>query len=226
MRGNHYLADLVGLVYLGLFLQEYPEAKQWLGYAAPKLETEMQHQVYADGVDHEGALPYHRLVAEMFLSAAILLKQNGLGFSAATMLCLEKMLEFAAAYTKPDGLCPLFGDTDDGRLHVLGSQPVNDHRYLLSTGAVLFHRGDLKARAVRFWEESAWLLGATSFHEFDRLPVAPAAESAAFAGGGYWIMRQGDDYLLVDCGDVGTRSRGGHGHNDILSFEWFLTGII
>jgi uncharacterized heparinase superfamily protein len=30
---------------------------------------------------------------------------------------------------------------------------------------------------------------------------------------------------VIDCGEVGMRGRGGHGHNDILSFELFLNGI-
>ncbi len=62
---------------------------------------------------------------------------------------LERMLEFVEAYTKPDGTVPLVGDADDGRVQKLGVQGINDHRYLLSTGAVLFERGDFKRAARR-----------------------------------------------------------------------------
>jgi len=224
VRGNHYLADLIGLVYLGLFLPEYPESKRWLDYALPRLDTEMQHQVHPDGVSHEGSIPYHRLVTELFMSVAILLKRNGLSLAPTTMQRLEKMVEFVGAYTKPDGLCPLLGDGDDGRLHVLGNQHINDHRYLLSTGAVIFRRGDFKHLASRFWEESAWLLGIGGWNTFEKLAEKQPRGSISFRDGGFFVMKQERDYLIVDCGDTGLRGRGGHGHNDMLSFELVLNG--
>ena len=51
---------------------------------------------------------------------------------------LERMCEFVLAYTKPDGRVPLIGDADDGRIQMLGSQAINDHRYLLSSAALIF----------------------------------------------------------------------------------------
>ncbi|HWM11727.1 MAG TPA: alginate lyase family protein [Solirubrobacteraceae bacterium] len=48
----------------------------------------------------------------------------------------------------------------------------------------------------------------------------PAAEGhAAFPDGGYWVLRGGDLWALVRCGDVGLNGLGGHAHNDALSFE-------
>ena len=37
-------------------------------------------------------------------------------------------------------------------------------------------------------------------------------------------MRHGALHMVIDCADVGTRGRGGHGHNDCLSFELFAFG--
>jgi uncharacterized heparinase superfamily protein len=53
----------------------------------------------------------------------------------------------------------------------------------------------------------------------------PAPGSTAFPDGGFYVLRTPDAHLIVDCGDVGMRGRGGHGHNDILSFELFLNGF-
>ena len=39
------------------------------------------------------------------------------------------------------------------------------------------------------------------------------------------MLRSAERHVIVDCGEVGMRGRGGHGHNDILSFELFLNGI-
>jgi hypothetical protein len=38
-------------------------------------------------------------------------------------------------------------------------------------------------------------------------------------------MRNPADHVFVDCGRVGLADRGGHGHNDCLSFEAMLDGV-
>jgi uncharacterized heparinase superfamily protein len=135
------------------------------------------------------------------------------------------MYEYVEAYTKPDGSVPLIGDADDGRIQKLGNEPINDHRYLLSTGAVVFGRGDLKRAAGRFWEDSFWLLGPDAVATFATIELDRSArQSKAFGDGGFFVLRSDDAHVIVDCGDVGMRGRGGHGHNDILSFEFWLKG--
>ena len=49
-------------------------------------------------------------------------------------------------------------------------------------------------------------------------PEGPFALPAA----GYFGDRRGGDYLIVDCGPVAPDYLIGHGHGDILSFEWSL----
>ena len=38
-------------------------------------------------------------------------------------------------------------------------------------------------------------------------------------------MRHGRSHLVIDAAEVGLRGRGGHGHNDVLSFELTLDGL-
>lgn len=228
LPSNHYIANLAGLAYLGLYLNEYPEAKKWLKYAINGLEIEMQRQVYSDGVDYEKSLPYHRLVTEMFLNLVILFQRNNIFLTPLFMKRLERMLEFIQAYLLPNGSCPLIGDNDDSRICKLGSQLINDHRYLLSTGAVLFRRPDFKRSAGRFWEESAWLLGSYGIGGFialgETVPENNNSQSSLFPNGGFGVMRSPTEHLVVDFGDSGRHGRGGHGHNDVLSFTLSLSG--
>ena len=121
----------------------------------PSSCTEIFKQIDADGVDFEQSTAYHRLVLEAFLTSYLLLAQArrarcrqraGSGSSA----CASS----SQAYTKPDGRAPLIGDADDGRIQILGTQAIGDHRYLLSNAAVLFGRGDFKAAAGRCWDET------------------------------------------------------------------------
>jgi hypothetical protein len=48
--------------------------------------------------------------------------------------------------------------------------------------------------------------------------------SAVFPDGGVYVLARGDDHVVIDCGPVGLAGRGGHGHNDCLSFEATLDG--
>ncbi|PYR42930.1 MAG: hypothetical protein DMF93_04440 [Acidobacteria bacterium] len=226
LNGNHYLCDGVGLVFLGCFFRRARAAGRWLELGRAIVEQEILTQTTADGVDFEVSTAYHRLVAEAFITTYELLRRSGESVPAACWDRLERMCEFVQAYTKPDGRAPLVGDADDGRIQILGGQPVNDHRYLLSTAAIGFERADFKASAGVCWEETFWLLGAEAPARFRRVADggAPPA-SAAFPQGGFYILRSRDAHLFVDCGEVGFGGRGGHGHNDILSFELFLNGF-
>jgi uncharacterized heparinase superfamily protein len=91
---------------------------------------------------------------------------------------------------------------------------------------MLFGRADFKAVAGQCWEETFWLMGRDAPDTFARLPdEPPSARSVAFPDGGFFVLRSRHAHVIVDCGEVGMKGRGGHGHNDILSFELFLNGF-
>lgn len=226
INGNHYLTDGVGLVFLGTFFRRSRKGRAWLHTGRAIVLDEMLVQVTGDGVDFEGSTAYHRLVLELFLTAYQLLRIHGETIPAPQWQRLERMIDFVEAYVKPGGLAPLLGDADDGRVQIFGRQPIGDHRYLLSTGAVLFDRGEFKRGAGEFHEESFWLLGPPGASAFARLPAAAAPPaSRAFDAGGYYVLRHEATHVFVDCANVGMRGIGGHGHNDILSFELVLDGM-
>ena len=225
LNGNHYLCDGVGLVFLGCFFRRARAARRWLAIGRTIVEQEIFQQTTPDGVDFEQSIAYQRLVLEAFLTSYELLRRHGEGPPQACWQRLERMCEFVQAYTKPDGRAPLIGDADDGRIQILGTQPITDHRYLLSHAALLYTRGDFALAAGRCWEETFWLFGRDAPGRFRALPPGRAPRSTSFAGGGFYVLRGPDTHLIVDCGEVGMRGRGGHGHNDILSFELFLNGL-
>jgi hypothetical protein len=226
VNGNHYLCDGVGLVFLGCFFRRARRPARWRAIGRSIVEREIFNQTAPDGVDFEQSTAYHRLVLEAFLTAYELLRLHGETAPGECWRRLERMCEFVQAYTKPDGCVPLIGDADDGRIQILARQPINDHRYLLSSAALVFARGDFKRTAGRCWEETFWLLGPDAPRRFDDLQAgdAPVAQSVAFPDGGVYVLRTADAHLVIDCAEVGMNGRGGHGHNDVLSFELFLGG--
>lgn len=120
---------------------------------------------------------------------------------------------------------PQVRDADNGRLFSFTGSPVNDHRYVLNIGAVLFNRADFKAAAPSFACEALWWLGPRGFDKFNKLPeVTFKPTSRGFLDSGFYFMRQNGDYLMALCSGVGMAGYGGHAHNDALSFELFTKG--
>lgn len=225
---NHYLADVVGLLYLGLCLKEVREAKRWQAFAVRELVREMDRQVLPDGVHYESSLSYHRLVTEMFLSSAVLCRHHGVDLPHAFHNRLAKMCDFVQGYTKPNGLAPQIGDGDNGRLHILtgyGRCDVRDHRHLLAVGGMFYDRADWLAAAGPSWVEGLWFGGARhSVRKGAAETVAPQPRSVAFPDGGFYILREQKDYVLFNCNPPGSSGLGTHKHNDLLSLEMQLGG--
>ncbi|MBF0186789.1 MAG: alginate lyase family protein [Magnetococcales bacterium] len=66
-RGNHYLADLAGLLFIAAYLPCGPESDVWLALAVQELNREIMRQFNDDGGNFEGSTSYHRLSGEMAL---------------------------------------------------------------------------------------------------------------------------------------------------------------
>lgn len=209
-HGNHYISDLIGLVWLGIFFsglekQTGPKilfhAGEWLKFGVQELEKEILVQVNNDGTYYEASTNYHRLATEMLLYTAIFCSINRIEYSEAFKDRLKKMLEFIPDITKPSGLAPVIGDADDGRLLITAGYANwirNDYRYLTAIGRKYFSN--------------------------DHDQACTSIGSKAYRDGGYYIMRSARTYCLVRCGELACRGSGGHSHNDQLSFELNVDG--
>ncbi len=228
-NSNHYLSDIAGLLFLGVLLPEFKEARRWSAMGMVALRTEMEGQVLADGVDYELSIGYHRLVTEIFLTCAVLCRRNEIVLPGSYWVKLERMIEFIYYCTRPDGTIPLVGDADNGRLQRLTTwdepqREFYDHRHLLAAGAVLFNRPEWAHAAGDCWEEALWLLGEEAIAFLRSNESACAGEivaSRGFPHAGIYVLRAGELYALVDAGGNGTGGIGNHNHNDTLSVEVF-----
>lgn len=217
VNGNHLTADLAGLVIIGIALGGRGLAGKWADKGWRILCEEFPSQVPEDGVCREGSLPYHRLVAELFLLPALARRNVGLNVDNEYVTRLRKMGVFSATATAPDGDVPVWGDADDGRALPLGSQRMNDHRYLFEMMDALSHVPEKPKH-----DETAWWFGAGNAVGSTRRQEALSTH--AFTDSGVFILRGPDEHVFVDAGPVGMNGRGGHGHNDCLSFTASLDG--
>lgn len=72
-RGNHYIANIVGLLFVAAILPGNDEVDAWFAFAVQELLDEVEYQFHADGSNFEASVCYHRLSAEMVLWAIALL---------------------------------------------------------------------------------------------------------------------------------------------------------
>ncbi|ODS23476.1 hypothetical protein AB835_08560 [Candidatus Endobugula sertula] len=227
INGNHLIADVSALVIGGIFFSgnfsnsNKLELDTWSRLGWKILNHELPLQIYKDGVDFEASTAYHRLVCELYVIAALYYQQGGGLVSEVYQQTMLKMADYIAAYTKPDGRAPLVGDADDARVLPLGSQHINDHRYLAVVIGSIWSKSELTANWQQSGSECLWWLSDSPESSVEISPIG----STAFTISGNYIMRSGSDYVFIDCGPIGLANRGGHGHNDLLSFEATLNGV-
>jgi hypothetical protein len=217
-RNNHYLTNLVGMYFLGMFFQDTELGREWLGFAKEELETEAAYQFYDDGVTFEDSSSYHRLSVEMLLYAAILARDNQDDFSQEFHQRLHRGLRFTRDLQQANHTIPQFGDNDNGRLlqfYGYSTAAVTDHRHLLALGGEFF-ADDLLRFAGRGAEpEAIWALG--DFCLGDNQPEA-APSLTVYGDSQYYILKDPQTTLVVRNGRINPYCGGGHAHCDQLSF--------
>lgn len=67
---DHYVGDIVGLIYIAAAFPEFPESDRWLLFGLQEMVSEMERQTFDDGYHQMMSSSYHRFVAELFASGA------------------------------------------------------------------------------------------------------------------------------------------------------------
>jgi hypothetical protein len=187
---------------------------------------EAVRQVWPDGMHFEQSIYYHVYALDFFLHARTLAVRNGITVPKSFDQVLEKMVDVLCALTQ-GGPPPSFGDGDGGRV----LDPRRNHPRNLSdpvsTGAVIFSRGDFKAAVGGLREETLWLLGKEAAGRFQEIvPAGLAAASRRFESSGIYIMTSSGNTpyrLVIDAGPQGVGTAG-HSHADALSLQMTVHG--
>jgi hypothetical protein len=223
INGNHFLANAVGLLWLGVYFGGVGEGEEWLRQGVRMTLQAAREQVLDDGLDHEGSLPYHLLVSEMFLMALVVAAEHLREIEDP----LWRMLDAAVAVTDEQGRVPDLGDDDGGRVAAFADSPSGDGRRVLALGAALLkHPGAAQRSRGGACEDAVWLVGAHRLAESRELRAPPRQTAPVhFSSAGLVVMDVGPGHRVVlDAGPIGFRGRGGHGHLDALSFVAWLDG--
>ncbi len=183
-------------------------------------------------MNREQAVSYQQWELDLMLIPLLAARANGDDFSAAYIGRIEAMLVYLASIMDAGGNVPMFGDADDGYVVRLDPRPgFCRYRSLLATGAVMFGRGDFKAKAGGLDDKTRWFLGPHADFVFEGIDTGAAKLPIRreFPEGGYYVL--GTDFetaseirLIADAGPLGYREIAAHGHADALSFTLSVGG--
>lgn len=241
---NHYLSDIAGLLILTSSTEGiFPQSRRLKRFAVEELKKEMFKQVYPDGTDFEASTCYHRLVLEIFFypvwwEVVRHRRFNGENyrevaeeiFGKAFVDRLYRMFDAVLYLLKPNGRMPQIGDNDNGQFVKLYPREVLDMRYLLALGVIFFKEPRFKVReffrsdediaeiGILYGEKGLEAWNSLGYNELTNI------KSKAFTDSGWYVMRDSRNYIVIPCGPNGQNGKGGHAHNDKLSFELCVDG--
>lgn len=170
------------------------DAERWLAAGTGILREEVVEQILGDGGHIERSPMYHSIVVEDCLDALNLLQSNP-ELADTGLSDLLRRRTLSAMDFLNDIQAP------DGQIPLF-----NDSAFHIARDPEqLFGYAD----AVLGYQRPAPAHG---------LSICRKADS------GYFVIRDGKDALIIDCGDVGPDYQPGHAHCDTLSFELSLDG--
>ncbi len=216
---NHYLSNVIGLLWIGMLLPELECAEEWKRLGLREVLSEIDKQVLSDGADFEASTGYHKFVSEMLLVTFVVGRRQGIQFPQEYRAKLGSMLAYLNAMVRPDGRMPLIGDADGSQIVPVIKRDADDVAYLLALGAAALEKPELKAGS-QLSPEVLWYLGEHGIDTFNSLDTdIGLPTSAAFRKAGSYVMRHSNLNLHLNTNDCGLNGRGSHGHNDALSIE-------
>lgn len=213
INNNHLLAEAAGLTLVGIMFPEFKDAQTWQRRGVRILEKEINAQILPDGLTWEQSTGYHKFVTDLCLHVTILMMKNKMKIPKTVLSKLGQMIGFLNHVTKPEGMIPLVGDEDQGRVIRIGETAYDDARSTITIGSVIFNKKDWFRIEC---EEAFWLLGDEALTNESK-SVVPA--SRFFYKSGFMVMRDRDKYLLFSVGPRSSKYlHASHRHFDMLSF--------
>ncbi len=219
INNNHIIAELSGLLLIGILFPEFKESKSWIEFSTKNLEKELKNQIMNDGMLWEHSTGYHKFVTEMLLYPIILAKMNTYKIPENILAILENMIDLLNNISS-NGKIPLIGDEDQGFMLKLNSAEYEDIIGISTIGSVLFRRNDWIRNKS---ELSFWLLGGYVPSNIKKSYGYPSFN--VFKDSGICIFKSQQDYLLlVTCGQDKKYLHAAHRHVDMLSFTYEFNG--
>ena len=206
---NHYVSDIVGLLYLGAFFSTNKKGKRALKFAKEEYFKETLVEVLPSGINYEKSVSYHRLMAELLVYSYGMLKRIGENIPENIEERLVKMLEYVGYYSVGNS-SPLIADNDNGRLLPFVPRDFKNHSYLLDGNSLEYKIVNNSITPLKSTIDFAY--------------------SKVFVDANVAILKRYKGYVFVSCSsrwkfdNTSNKFVGTHLHNDLLSFVYCNEG--
>ena len=221
-KGNHYATQIAGLYLVSSLYPTIKGSVKWRSFAKKQLEKQILEQVRPDGSHFEDSTLYHLLVTEIFLYTGILADSLGDSFSVEYRNTVGEMVNVIKKIASSRYDIPQIGDNDDGYFikpvfmdethtragHILnlGEQYIN-HKIEIDLNKALIDIILVKKQEV------------------PRKSPADPPPTYVFEDAGWVVLEEGPIKIIMCVGNNGVECRGGHSHEDILSFTLYWKGL-
>lgn len=214
---NHLVAELLGLLAVGLLAPELADSERWSARAGAEIAEQARLQVLPDGAGAEQAFAYHLFLLEMLLIATALLDARGMTVPAAVVAALERAGDALALLVDGDEPDPAFGDADDGRALMLDGRGGEGARSIAASIAARLGHPGARRVAGHLDGRVPMLFGEAGMERFAATPPGAPASSGILPDAGIVVFRFAGLRALFDVGPLGYLSIAAHGHADGLS---------
>jgi hypothetical protein len=249
LRGNHYLSNICALIIIAAYIPGFEESDSWLLFGIQELANEILYQFNSDGSNFEASLNYHYFTVEMlawalhFMSKIdplridnlfkveqeeigsgkkiyspkmwkFKIKNGKIVFNDNIVRRLNKIREFNLCCMNERGKIAQIGDNDSGYF----LKPVRKYKFVREIDEYrldLSDKRDIEELFINSLEKCGL------YREMHK-PVKGIINLKDDFG--LYVFKNDNYSVFLRCGSVGQKGKGGHAHNDQLSFCIFLKG--
>lgn len=237
-RGNHYLANICGLIFCGMYLPESEFQRHLLNFAVPQLYSEILHQWNNDGGNFEASVPYHFFATEMITwTIALLYQIPSFELSPDVEDRLQAVRTFTKTVMYSNHTIPVIGDEDSGVFLPCSSISTSDDihhskKHIIELLEVLLNQSplanpmSLEAIVLGSLFQSANPQSHSHHTTEDDSTVSIVPSHFPDFGITAWDIPLSDELieLRIRAGSIGQNGKGGHAHNDQCSFTLSFCG--
>ncbi|OGU56715.1 MAG: hypothetical protein A2X64_10640 [Ignavibacteria bacterium GWF2_33_9] len=200
MRNNHYFANLIGLMVITHCFSQGDFIEDYGNFAVKEFLNEIDYQFNSDGSNFEGSLPYHFFMLEMLYIGLDVFNLNNKVIPNVVSEKLDKIITFSKNIRGLENFIPQIGDNDSGMVFKITTlyKSFNKHEFY---DKILLH------------------LLSNNYNDNGRKYLSQNLDYySEYKDIGLITYQNIKLKLWISTGRKAQNGKGGHNHNDSLSF--------